>query len=365
MDIAKDYSDAGKLEARLRDVQNPGTITNIVGSVKTDDPMDNDGDAFAEGEGAYTHSAASGVAHFTLGMNVTRYDPVFKIYNWTTAALPSIVTVNNQEKIRGYQYNAHVDGANNILIVAFNDTWLAPSDSAAATTPVKNIFISLKTGLAVTMHDSDFVAISAVGVDSLKWTTHSEIYNLGFKIKRRIKPGGKGLTLRATKATTASTDTVYKYLFHKLIPGAVGGRSSADRKYVFVDKTCKFGIIYEYILVAVDYNGLKQEFGPREASPTTPLVTKLYGNYPNPFNPATTIRFDLRAKTKLALNIYNIKGQLVRRLITPNKALNAGQYRYQWNARNDNGVDVPTGHYIIFFVTKDGYKKARKMTLLK
>ena len=276
VDIAEDYSDAGELEARLRDVQNPGSVTNIVGALKTDDVMDNDGDGFAEGEGAYTHSATGGIAHFTLGMQVTRYNPVFKIYSWTTNAVPAIVLVNNQEKIRGYQYNAYVDGSANVLIVAFNDTWKAPNDSASG--GARNIFISLKAGLAVTMNDSDFVAISAVGVDSLKWTTHSEMRNLGFKIKRRIKPGQK-----AGQKDVVPTDTLYKFITRKLIPGAPGGRSSSDRDYIFVDRTARFGIIYEYMLIAYDERGFAQEFGPREASPLTPLVTRLYGNYPNPF----------------------------------------------------------------------------------
>ena len=50
-------------------------------------------------------------------------------------------------------------------------------------------------------------------------------------------------------------------------------------------------------------------------------------NYPNPFNPVTTLRFSLKEKAKVSLIIYDAKGRLVRTLIRPDKAMAPGKYR--------------------------------------
>ncbi len=355
VDISRNFSDSAQLDTLLTSPQSPASMVARVGSPYTSDAMDFNGDGFAEGEGSYVYTASNGVAHFRLNLSAPIAYPSFKIRNWNSSALPEIVIVENQEQIRGYHYNAAVLGATDELLIQFNKTFAKTTVNQESAI---NIYIALKTSLAVTMHDSDFVAISAVGADSLKWTTQSEFNNLGFYIKRRAKP--------AQEAEVAPKDTQWVRLSKRIIPGAEGGRSASPQNYVYVDKTAKYGIIYEYMLVAVDFNGMEQEFGPREASPIPPLETKLFGNYPNPFNPVTTIRFDLKEKTKLTLNIYNMKGQLVRQLITPQKPLEAGKYRYNWDAKDDRGVEVPSGHYIYFFLTQKGsYKKAMKMTLLK
>ncbi|MCU0646234.1 MAG: hypothetical protein MUC94_18505, partial [bacterium] len=61
----------------------------------------------------------------------------------------------------------------------------------------------------------------------------------------------------------------------------------------------------------------------------------LHQNYPNPFNPTTTIRFDLPTSGKVALKIYNLRGELVRTLIEDQ--LNVGNHRVLWDGNDDNG----------------------------
>ena len=60
-----------------------------------------------------------------------------------------------------------------------------------------------------------------------------------------------------------------------------------------------------------------------------PLITKLENNYPNPFNPETVIKYQISEDNKVELNIYNIKGQLVKILI--NYKQSAGEYKVIWN----------------------------------
>jgi flagellar hook assembly protein FlgD len=88
----------------------------------------------------------------------------------------------------------------------------------------------------------------------------------------------------------------------------------------------------------------------------------LYSNYPNPFNPSTTIRFSLAQAMKASLRIYNSRGQLVNTLL--DAALPAGQHSLVWNGKDCFGRDVASGVY--FYRLSAGSRVMhRKMLLLK
>ncbi|MCK4696071.1 MAG: T9SS type A sorting domain-containing protein, partial [Candidatus Cloacimonetes bacterium] len=85
-------------------------------------------------------------------------------------------------------------------------------------------------------------------------------------------------------------------------------------------------------------------------------------NFPNPFNPTTTIKYSLKVNSKVSLNIYNIKGQKVRTLVS--KVLPAGEHSIIWNGRDFNGNRVSSGVY--FYKLKAGdYQEVKKMMLVK
>lgn len=97
-----------------------------------------------------------------------------------------------------------------------------------------------------------------------------------------------------------------------------------------------------------------------------PQVVKgfeLKDNYPNPFNPTTTISFRLPKREHVRLTIYNIMGQKVKTLV--NSELTAGNmHRVEWNGTNMSGQKVSSGIY--FYKLKAGnIVRTRKMTLLK
>ena len=94
----------------------------------------------------------------------------------------------------------------------------------------------------------------------------------------------------------------------------------------------------------------------------TPLVTKLFGNYPNPFNPETTIRFSLEKRDHVTIDIYNVKGERVRRLVNDN--LDRGNHYRIWNGSDDANKPQASGIYFYRFVTND-YSDTGKMLLLK
>lgn len=97
---------------------------------------------------------------------------------------------------------------------------------------------------------------------------------------------------------------------------------------------------------------------------STPVAkaTSLKGNYPNPFNPVTTISFDIAQEGHVSLDIFNVKGQKVKTLV--NDRMTAGSHTIQWNGTDDNNKKVGSGIY--FYNMKSGkYTNTRKMILMK
>ncbi|MGD8414862.1 MAG: FlgD immunoglobulin-like domain containing protein, partial [Candidatus Latescibacterota bacterium] len=94
----------------------------------------------------------------------------------------------------------------------------------------------------------------------------------------------------------------------------------------------------------------------------TPSVYALHPNYPNPFNPTTTVRYDLPAAQDVKIAIYNVRGELVRVLVDRYQA--AGRHEAVWDGRNSRGESVASGVYLYRIVAGD-YVDTRKMTLLK
>ena len=115
---------------------------------------------------------------------------------------------------------------------------------------------------------------------------------------------------------------------------------TGDDRVVFVNR-------YEYLSTADE--GIPTEFA-------------LHDNYPNPFNPTTTFRFDVPEVSDVTLSIYNMLGQKVRTFNYQNTS--AGYHSVKWNATNDYGDPVGAGVYL-YQLRANQYVKTRKMVLLK
>jgi hypothetical protein len=206
--------------------------------------------------------------------------------------------------------------------------------------------------LPVTLNS--FSAIPGNKLISLKWTTQSEIQNDAFIIEKK------------TDGTA----------FEKIaeVPGL--GSSPTGKTYTYTDYDVENGTTYYYRLADRDYNGKVTYHQTISATPfasggisregnLTPTQFKLLGNYPNPFNPTTTIVFDIpksNVPDKLTLEIYNMLGQKMTTLY--NGTLAAGRYNLEWNGTNQNGTLLPTGVYIA--VLQNGNQTdARKLILMK
>ena len=104
---------------------------------------------------------------------------------------------------------------------------------------------------------------------------------------------------------------------------------------------------YEYL--QVDDNGIPNAFA-------------LHGNYPNPFNPTTQIRFDLPYRGNVNIHIYNMLGQKVKVFSMPNTP--PGRHAITWNGTNQKGQGLSAGVYLYQMISED-FVKTRKMILLK
>jgi hypothetical protein len=98
------------------------------------------------------------------------------------------------------------------------------------------------------------------------------------------------------------------------------------------------------------------------AAGAAPARAALSQNVPNPFNPSTTIAFELRVTAPVVLRIFDARGRLVRTLV--DRTLGAGPHAVEWDGRDDNGGRAASGVYF-YRLTGPGYTEARKMVLVQ
>jgi hypothetical protein len=101
---------------------------------------------------------------------------------------------------------------------------------------------------------------------------------------------------------------------------------------------------------------------PADDGGDTPQLTRLAGVHPNPFNPVTTVSFELAAAARCRLAVYDLTGARVRRLL--DEVRPAGRHAVVWDGKNDHGAQVASGVYMVRF-EGDGVREITKTVLLK
>ena len=102
--------------------------------------------------------------------------------------------------------------------------------------------------------------------------------------------------------------------------------------------------------------------GIPEKEQPIPHIFSLKQNYPNPFNPTTTIEYILPKTVQVELAIYNMLGQKVRTLV--NESQPSGNYRVQWDGRDDADRSVASGVYI-YKIKANDFAQTKKMLLIR
>jgi hypothetical protein len=109
-------------------------------------------------------------------------------------------------------------------------------------------------------------------------------------------------------------------------------------------------------------NSVEVLFYSTEDIVAEPQLTTLSGNYPNPFNPQTTISFSLAKSEQVSIEIFNIKGQKVKTVL--DQLLTDGQHEVVWDGKNQYGKSVSSGVYFYRMQTTD-YQAMKKMIMIK
>ena len=184
---------------------------------------------------------------------------------------------------------------------------------------------------------------------TLQWVTESEINNLGFNLDR--------------KTPITGWSQIASYVTHPPLQGQ--GSVSHQTIYTFTDNTVLDNESYDYRLSDVDYNG-NIEYHSLQlmgvSSSNIPEQFILYPNYPNPFNPVTTIRYDLSKESFVDITIYDMLGNVVYNLVNTNQS--HGYKSIQWNATNNQGEPVSAGVYL-YKIQAGNFVDTKKMILLK
>jgi choice-of-anchor B domain-containing protein len=207
--------------------------------------------------------------------------------------------------------------------------------------PSGNTLVSdMQTGLYVVHFDgmvpvelSSFTAEVADENVTLKWTTSSEKNNQGFEIQKRSET---------------------EYYTIGFVEG--NGTTTDISNYAYTDKNVESGTYY-YRLKQVDFDGSSEYSDEIFVEITSPADFVLEQNFPNPFNPATNIRFNLPTTDFVNISVYNLVGEKVSELV--NGELQQGEHNLTFNAS-----ELPSGIYIAK-LSAGNFNQSIKMTLLK
>lgn len=189
----------------------------------------------------------------------------------------------------------------------------------------------------------------------LNWATHSEVNNRGFRIYRSENP----------------KDEFYKIADFESHSELLGnGNSSNLLSYEFLDRKVEYGNNYFYQLADVDLSNvetIQEEIVEiRLEAPEDEIFEKfeyeLAQNFPNPFNPETSISYTLQRENFVSLEVYNLLGKKVKSLVSVKQK--AGKHSAIWDGTDGNGKIVSSGIYY-YKIQAGNFTQNRKMVFLK
>ena len=254
---------------------------------------------------------------------------------------------------------------------------------------------------------SSFTATSDCGKVILNWATGSEVDNVGFSVYRSDTEGGEyskvawlegagntalGVNYEYVDSSSQSGRTYYYYLEDVDIQGVrtrsdiikiqrndkidckcrkvlwLDGKIAKDfsKDYRYLDKSVNPGIYYYYLKMTTNDVVKKSNIIKVEVK-QIPKEYRLLQNFPNPFKPDTWLPYQLPDSVDVVIEIYNIKGYLVRQLNLGSKE--AGYYvtrdkAARWDGRNYCGEKIASGVY--FYKLQAGkFNAIRRMVILK
>ena len=268
---------------------------------------------------AITYGEQSGVAN-PLGLSIARLKDDNIDGNFTIADEWALVDVNNSST------DKYFGTLTTTLPQSFSTDIFTVGEQQSGALPIELTY---------------FKSVEQPNGLLLMWETATELENYGFTI------------LRSEILESVKTDTSWTEV--QFVKGA--GTTTEVQNYEFLDRYASVAGSYAYKLKQIDFDGKTNLFGPIIATLTAPDKSNLLNNYPNPFNPVTTIPYELSRQSRVRIEVFDILGRRVATLV--NNTQQSGRYLV-----NFDGTRLASGSYIIRMV-EDGKAFYKKMLLVK
>jgi hypothetical protein len=293
------------------------------------------------------HSDISGTTDFAVPF--TESSKTFDTrtnMNWLLSTANSFAGTSLSLRIQGSGIPG-IDSVNHLNISlstgAASGTYSAPGGTTAnplvnrtglTQATLANTFYFAATSTALPVELTSFTGSVKAGIVTLNWRTATEANNHGFNVERLLS--GKA--------------------WQKIGFVQGSGNSNSVKNYSFADNSAKAGS-YSYRLQQVDNNGEYTYSPVIEVNNGTQPTGFSIGNYPNPFNPSTVIRYALPVNTFVNITIYNMLGQKMATLVNQN--MEQGEHEVSFNASR-----FASGTYI-YKIEAGSFSATKNMLLIK
>lgn len=256
--------------------------------------------------------------------------------------VPTNVSIGNNDEV-----TVVISDAAGIVRVGTASKTSYKSKAAPETTPTiqEDVYSAYTSAEPTSSTSSTVLPVELISFDvslnnndqpTLTWSTATEKENYGFHIQRTNEGTGEFSTIDFVEGV---------------------GYSTEKQTYRYTDESINTAGEYTYRIVQEDFDGTQTEIAKQTFTFEKPERTELMANYPNPFNPTTTIRYNLAEAGKVQAFVYNVIGQKVATLVDTRQ--DPGKYTVQFNANQ-----LSSGVYFLYFQTQ-GVTKTQKMLLVK
>jgi hypothetical protein len=191
---------------------------------------------------------------------------------------------------------------------------------------------------------------------------------LGLAGEQSYVPEGLTITWEPNQESDLDGYAIYRGVSDDFVPGP-GNRIASPCDTMYFDNEWRWDSGYYYKIAAVDIHGnesgyvlLQPDDVTGDETPDVPSATYLAQNFPNPFNPSTSITFGIKATGHVRLFIYDAAGRLVRVLVDGERK--ADVYHETWDGMTGRGKPAASGIYFYRLATGD-FVQTRKMVLLR
>lgn len=260
---------------------------------------------------------------------------------------------------------AYLESGGNLFVSGANIAWDLDPDGAGTATPddeqflheyLKADFVSTAPGIVnVNGGDSSVFAGLSVTYGQIPYQADSAdvIAPLGTGVKTAFKYDQSQAAAIQYEGTFGGTTTPGKVIYCAFPFETIAGEN---------DRADVMGRVLNFFFGTTSIGDDGQKIG------AIPTQFALLPNYPNPFNPSTTLEYHLPLTSEVTLEIYNLLGQRVRTLVAG--PVTAGRHQVEWDGRSDNRETVSSGIYMVRFYARPAKGNGditftRKMLYLK